>query len=106
LNARQRVLNAAKTIITTERNNAYGPPEQDFTRTASILNAMGYRGPDGRTITGVDVARIMICLKLSRSVWSPTKEDTWVDIAGYAACAMECAEAETPLEVKTEEEWR
>ena len=36
-----------------------------------------------------DIAKIMICVKLSRSVWSD-KRDHFVDMAGYAACGYEC----------------
>lgn len=37
----------------------------------------------------MDVANMMIMLKISRSVTSPDKADTWLDIAGYAALAGE-----------------
>lgn len=30
-------------------------------------------------------------VKLSRLMWTPAKRDSWVDIAGYAACGLECA---------------
>lgn len=86
-------LREAEALITNDRNNAYGPPDQDFTRTAEMWKAMGYVrvAADGETVfdmTPVDVARMMIALKLSRSVWMD-KGDNWIDIAGYAACGYE-----------------
>lgn len=95
---RARVLNTALGLTTGERNVQYGPPAADFHRTADLLHSLGFRvrvGDDGRQrgILPSDVARIMICLKLSRTMWA-YKEDNWVDIAGYAACGGECEEGE------------
>ena len=87
---RAALLDEAKKLTTGDRNNQYGPPTQDFARTADLLNAMGYRGPQGRGLISHDVALIMGQLKLSRLVWSPEKRDSWVDLAGYAACGWEC----------------
>jgi hypothetical protein len=91
-----------------QRNNQYGPPTQDFDRTAGILNALGYRGPGGRQISSHDVAVIQIGVKLSRLTWSPGKLDSWVDVAGYAACGYECAEcqAEGNLRLTTVDQLR
>jgi hypothetical protein len=36
-----------------------------------------------------DVAIMMALLKISRLSWEPTKKDSWVDLAGYAACGYE-----------------
>jgi Domain of unknown function (DUF6378)/Domain of unknown function (DUF4406) len=84
-------LDEAKALITGDRNNAYGPPWQDFSRTAGALNAYGYRGPDGRPLESHDIAVMVMAVKLSRLMWTPTKRDSWVDIAGYAGCGLECA---------------
>jgi hypothetical protein len=93
---RAEVLDEAKRLICGDRNAAYGPPTQDFDRTAAILNAMGYRNCSHgeRALVGSDVALVMACLKLSRLAWQREKRDSWVDLAGYAACGMECVEAE------------
>lgn len=93
------ILDEAKTLITEDRNAAYGPPTQDFTRISDVLNAYGYRriahgehGPMPEYIQPSDVAIIQIALKLSRLMHSRTKRDNWVDVAGYAACGWECSE--------------
>ena len=88
---RSDALDEAKSLITGDRNNAYGPPWQDFTRSAGALTAMGYRGPDGRELESHDIAIFVMAVKMSRLMWTPTKRDSWVDIAGYAGCGLECA---------------
>lgn len=88
--ARKQLLDKAIQLITGDRNNQYGPPTQDFKRTADALNALGYRGPDGRELVAHDTAVIMMVLKLSRIMWQPEKEDSWTDLAGYAGCGWEC----------------
>lgn len=91
---RQELLSLASQLVSRDRNNTYGPPTQDFTRTANILNALGFCFKDaGGTETGIyphHVALLMIGLKMSRATWEPLHKDTWVDIAGYAACGWEC----------------
>ena len=91
---REEVLDTAKHLIMGDRNNQYGPPTQDFQRTADILNAMGYRGIGGRLLVSHDVALLITAVKMSRLVWSPEVMDHWIDMAGYAACGHECVIAE------------
>jgi hypothetical protein len=88
---RTGVLTEAKALITGDRNNSYGPPTQDFARTAGALNAYGYRGPDGRELQAHDIALFIMAVKMSRLMWTPAKRDSWVDVAGYAGCGYECA---------------
>ena len=85
------ILDEAKGLITGDRNNSYGPPTQDFDRTAGILNALGYKGPGGRDLQPHDTAIMVMAVKLSRITWTPEKRDHYVDLAGYAACGGECA---------------
>ena len=84
------MLDEAKGLVTGDRNNTYGPPNQDFQRTADMMSAYGFR-VDDRPLTSADVAIFMSLLKISRLKWTPTKRDSWVDLAGYAACGLECA---------------
>lgn len=83
---RSEVLAEANRLITGERNNQYGEPTQDFTRTARMWSA--YLGID---VKPHDVAALMALLKLSRIAWQPDKRDSWVDLAGYAGCGYETA---------------
>lgn len=85
--ARRRLLDEAATIVDGDRNAQYGDPRQDFARTATMWGA--YLGVD---VAPHDVAALMACLKVSRIRWSPDKRDSWLDLAGYAACGWDCIE--------------
>lgn len=97
---RASVLDEAKRLVTGDRNAQYGPPTQDFSRTADLLNTLGYRlvsavgenAQESQALQPSDIAIIMIQLKVSRAMHSRGKQDHYVDIAGYAACGAECAE--------------
>jgi hypothetical protein len=89
------VLEEALRITGGDRMSDYGPPDQDFRRTAimweQILNS---RIVDGELkIKPQDVASCMIALKLSRQTHQG-KRDNWVDIAGYSRCGNLCQELE------------
>ncbi len=90
---REELLDEAKRLIMGQRNNTYGPPTQDFQRSADAMTAMGYRSATG-PIQAHDVAILVTLVKISRLQWSPEKYDSWADIAGYAACGWECVEDE------------
>lgn len=83
------LLRSAISKIEGDRNTDYGAPHEDFERTAGMLNALGYRGPAGREITGSDWAVIAIVAKLSRLTHSPDHKDSIEDIGGYAGCYWE-----------------
>lgn len=86
MNARTDLLRDTEHLINGDRNNAYGPPAQDFERTALMWSTY----LSGRTIVEAhDVAAMMILLKLSRISWSPQRRDSWVDVAGYASCGWD-----------------
>jgi hypothetical protein len=91
--ARERVLTKATDAVMGARNNRYGPPKQDFDRSAGVLNSLGFQFQGGR-IQSYHIAMIQAAVKLSRLTWSPNHEDSWVDLAGYAACGYECATLE------------
>jgi hypothetical protein len=93
---RAAVLTEAAGLITGDRNNQYGPPTQDFRRTADALTAMGYRRLDTDEATPLplvpsDIAIMVGMVKTSRLMHSRDKRDNWVDVAGYAGCGYECA---------------
>lgn len=78
------ILEEALRITSGDRQAQYGPPDQDFKRTAAMWTAL-----KGVEFTAQDVAMFMVCLKLSRQTHQ-RKRDNWVDIAGYARCGSKC----------------
>jgi hypothetical protein len=88
---RSEVLEAADAAINGPREDDYGSAGSSFQRTANLLNAAGFGRNDGPTIAS-DVAIIMVLLKIARLGNSPSHEDSWIDIAGYAALGAEVAE--------------
>ena len=101
-NARTLLLAEAETLVNGDRDDQYGDPRSDFTRTAAMWTA--YLGAD---IQPHDVAALMALLKLSRIRWSPGKRDSWCDLAGYAACGWDVASiGATEAEVTPDDEYR
>ena len=90
-NHRRELLLGAEALVNGDRNVAYGDPRADFQRTATMWSA--YLGVE---VAPHDVAALMALLKLSRIRWSPGKQDSWMDLAGYAACGWDCAAEVTP----------
>ena len=85
---RLAVLEKATAIVSGAREATYGGPEQSF-RTIADLWAVYL----GRAVAPHDVAAMLALLKLARLKHSNgNHEDSWVDLAGYAACGAECVE--------------
>lgn len=74
----ENVLEEANRLTSRDRNQSYGHPREDFTRTAALWSAVL-----GCRVTPEQVALCMIQVKVSRLCHAP-KRDSVVDIAGYA----------------------
>lgn len=85
--SREEILTMAKEIVCKDRDKDYGKPEDNFGKIAALWSA--YLG--NVTITAADVAIMMTLMKTARIAANPAKLDSWVDIAGYAACGGEIA---------------
>jgi hypothetical protein len=93
-------------------NNPATAPDKILTDAADILrqrgveyDGKGYQGGErsmeqtvqlfevltGNKISTLDGWRFLMCLKLARSTTGKPKRDSYVDLAGYAALAGECA---------------
>ena len=80
---RESILDAAKRCVCGDREQDYGSPEDNFAVIAALWTA--YAGTD---ITPKDVAMMMALLKIARAK-AGSKPDTYIDLAGYAACGGE-----------------
>lgn len=85
---RAECLHTAEEIVTKDRNSQYGEPEDCFALIAKLWTAY-----TAVNLSSADVAAMMIMLKVARVRNGKAKDDSWVDIAGYAACGAECAAA-------------
>ncbi len=96
---KHRLLDLAKEA-TADRGLNYGKPEDNFARIAAhwnafLANRFGVNS-EGKTYVTVvlsptDVAIMMAGMKLARLEHQPDHMDSWVDLAGYAACGAEIA---------------
>lgn len=92
---RVRCLEDARAAVCGDRNRQYGEPHEDFRSIAGAWAAyLSDRLRPGASLAPHDVGAMMVMLKACRLRTSPGKEDHWVDIAGYAACGMECVNRE------------
>jgi hypothetical protein len=87
LSPRRRLLEKAANTVDGDRDKEYGGPEQSFTTIARVWTVL-----KGVEFTATDVAMMMAGLKLARL----SNIDSWVDLAGYAACGFEIVDAQDP----------
>ena len=83
---RTELLNKALEIVNGARQENYGSPEQNFARIAAFWTLYLQRH-----IAPADVAIMMVLMKTARLQNNVKHEDSWIDIAGYAANGVEVA---------------
>lgn len=83
---RNDILTKAAEIVGGHRTTEYGEPENNFGIIARLWSA--YLGID---ISAVDVSMLMVLFKTARVKTGTGTEDSFIDIAGYAACGGEIA---------------
>ncbi len=94
---RAEILDAAKDCVCADRNRQYGEPEDNFRIIGDLWGryiaeaCIDLSTEDGGCrvhIRPVDVANLMVLFKVGRAATADCqKSDTYVDMAGYAACA-------------------
>ena len=84
---RADVLRQAEHMVCGHREQDYGSPEDSFELIAGLWSA--YLGM--RDITPVDVSMMMALLKIARIGGGRATADSFIDLAGYAACGGEIA---------------
>lgn len=84
VSVREQTLDTAKKCVMGDREQDYGTPESNFATIASFWS--DYLDKD---ISAQQVADMMILMKISRIKNGGGTGDSYVDIAGYAACGNE-----------------
>ena len=86
---RKEMLEKTISIVCEDGEQQYGKPEDNFNEIAKLWSIyLGY------PISAKDVAIMMALLKIARIKSGMHKDDNYIDLAGYAACACECAPRE------------
>lgn len=86
---REEVLETAKKCVCGQREQDYGTPESNFKTIAKLWNDYLDAAVRGIVITPTDVAMMMSLLKIARIKNGGGTGDSFVDLAGYAACGGE-----------------
>lgn len=92
---RETILREAIAAVVGDRQLNYGAPEDSFQRIAGLWSA--YLQSE-EPLTAADVALMLALLKVARLANSPDHRDSWVDLAGYAACGAEAARSSEALQ--------
>ncbi|AAG59754.1 phosphofructokinase [Mycobacterium phage Bxb1] len=78
----ESILEEAQRLIHGPRNKNYGHPRENFADISALFSAYLER-----PITDLDVANLMILVKVARVKGAGYHRDSYTDIAGYAGCA-------------------
>ena len=87
----REVLETASALVTGDRASAHGSIPETHENIARLWNGYMYNKDE---LTAHDVANMMELMKVARRKNGALNMDDYVDGAGYAAVAYECAEAE------------
>ena len=88
---REEVLQTAKKMVCGHREQDYGSPEDNFKAIAALWS--GYKHIE---FSPVDVSMMMALMKIARISTGTGTDDSFVDLAGYAACGAECKDNSDP----------
>lgn len=84
----ESILQEAHRLTHGDRRADYGHPLDDYTRTAALVSAL-LAHKLKESLTADEMALAMVCVKLSRQIHRPKRDNT-VDGAGYFWVAQEC----------------
>ncbi len=91
--AREEILDCAKIRVCGDRDYMYGEPENNFALIAKLWNDYLQDGHKNIEISPIDVCMMMAMVKIARIRTGIETFDSFVDLAGYAACGGELAES-------------
>lgn len=90
---RAEILEQAKTCVCGHREQDYGSPENNFGLIGRLWTAYL-----DTLVTAQDVAMMMSLFKIARIKTGTGTADSFVDLAGYAACGGEIATEERGID--------
>lgn len=94
---RMQTLERAASCVLHDRNDEYGPPEENFQTIADFWTVLLKKLlRPGARIEPHHVALAQDLLKTARLMNTPSHADSWVDKAGYSACGAEIATSKSP----------
>ena len=91
---RKRFLKEVEQTLEGDRQVDYGDASKNFARIARMWEVIF-----GHQVTLEQVHLAMIAVKMSRLVNTPEHQDSWIDIAGYAALAAELKELPQTIQI-------
>lgn len=90
----ETVAEEASRIVYGDREKTYDDPNRNFRKLAHMFQGvLDGKLKEGATITPNDVALMLICLKISRESFKPSRENR-VDGIGYWLCLDRIVEAD------------
>lgn len=107
INTASKMLTDAAKVL-GERRGRYGAPSKNFKTIASLWQAylIGKYGELATLrIDEADVAVMSACIKIARLAETPDHDDSWTDLAGYAACGFQVTRKADPAPEKSETNW-
>lgn len=85
----ESILETAAKVTSGDRRRDYDKATPNHQRIAGAWNwYLQARKDPQAPVSALDVAHMMILLKVARACYTPTR-DTYVDIAGYAKCSSQ-----------------
>lgn len=90
--SRSDILDLAKKCVCGKREQDYGTPESNFQLIADLWNQYLFKEPGTKEVFGIgpmDVSMMMALMKIARIRNGGGSGDSFVDLAGYAACGGE-----------------
>lgn len=77
------------------RGQDYGTVLENHQRIADLWSVIL-----GKEVTPTEAILCMTALKIARLMETPDHEDSWIDIAGYAACGGQMIDDQRELDLK------
>ena len=87
--SRRDILHAAEKCVCGQREQDYGTPESNFQLIADLWNDYLKKEQSSIVVDAMDVAMMMALLKIARIKNGGGSGDSFIDLAGYAACGGE-----------------